>query len=133
MTFNAQVDRVHCAPWGLNGGHDGFGNQVTVDLESGEVRDPPNAKVFMQRLATKEGFYARSGGGGGFGSPLERDPARVAFDVHEGYVTAKSALDDYGVVLKADGTVDKAATKALRATMAPRGAKAKKVRKVQAP
>ena len=133
MTFNAQVDRVHCAPWGLNGGHDGFGNQVTVDLESGEVRDPPNAKVFMQRLATKEGFYARSGGGGGFGSPLERDPARVAFDVHEGYVTAKSAHDDYGVVLKADGTVDKAATKALRATMAPRGAKTKKVRKVQTP
>ena len=129
MTLNAQVDRMHCAPWGLDGGHDGFGNEVTVEIDGHEARDAANAKVFMQRLASKEGFYARSGGGGGFGSPLERDPSRVAFDVHEGYVTAKSALDDYGVVLKADGTVDQAATKALRATMVPQGSKAKKTRK----
>jgi N-methylhydantoinase B len=120
---------MHCAPWGLDGGHDGFGNEVTVEIDGHEARDAANAKVFMQRLASKEGFYARSGGGGGFGSPLERDPSRVAFDVHEGYVTAKSALDDYGVVLKADGTVDQAATKALRATMVPQGSKAKKTRK----
>ena len=129
MTLNAQVDRMHCAPWGLDGGHDGFGNEVTVEIDGHEARDAANAKVFMQRLASKEGFYARSGGGGGFGSPLERDPSRVAFDVHEGYVTAKSALDDYGVVLTADGTVDRAATKALRATMVPQGSKAKKTRK----
>jgi N-methylhydantoinase B len=118
MTLNAQVDRMHCAPWGLDGGLDGFGNEVTVDLEGGEMRDAPNAKVFMQRLAPREGFYARSGGGGGFGSPLERDPFRVAFDVSEGYVTATSALDDYGVVLTADGHVDIVATDALRATKA---------------
>jgi len=118
MTLNAQVDRMHCAPWGLDGGLDGFGNEVTVDLEGGEMRDAPNAKVFMQRLAPREGFYARSGGGGGFGSPLERDPLRVAFDVREGYVTATSALDDYGVVLTADGHVDIVATDALRATKA---------------
>ncbi len=129
MTLNAQVDRMHCAPWGLDGGHDGFGNEVTVEIDGHEARDAANAKVFMQRLASKEGFYARSGGGGGFGSPLERDPSRVAFDVHEDYVSAKSALDDYGVVLKADGTVDQAATKALRATMVPQGSKAKKTRK----
>jgi len=116
MTLNAQVDRVHCAPWGLDGGLDGFGNEVTVLLADGEVRDAPNAKVFMQRLAPKEGFFARSGGGGGFGSPLKRDPARVAFDVAEGYVTAQSAHDDYWVVLTAEGAVDQAATKALRAT-----------------
>ncbi len=118
MTLNAQVDRMHCAPWGLAGGLDGFGNEVTVELDGGEVRDAPNAKVFMQRLASKEGFYARSGGGGGFGSPLERDPTRVAFDVREGYVSVASAQDDYGVVLSADGNVDHAATDALRAAKA---------------
>jgi len=129
MTLNAQVDRMHCAPWGLDGGLDGFGNEVTVELDGGEVRDAPNAKVFMQRLAPTEGFYARSGGGGGFGSPLERDPARVAFDVAEGYVTPKSALDDYGVVLTADGGADMSATKALRATRAAPPSKPKKARK----
>ncbi len=123
MTLNAQVDRMHCAPWGLGGGLDGFGNEVTVELEGGEMRDPPNAKVFMQRLAPREGFYARSGGGGGFGSPLERDPFRVAFDVSEGYVTAKSAHEDYGVVLTADGHVDVAATNLLRAAKAAQARK----------
>lgn len=117
MTLNAQVDRVHCAPWGLAGGHDGFGNEVSVNLADGEVRGAPNAKVLMQRLKPGEGFFARSGGGGGFGSPLDRDPARVAFDVAEGYVCATSARDVYGVVLDADGRVDAAATTALRERM----------------
>jgi N-methylhydantoinase B len=118
MTLNAQVDRVHCAPWGLAGGKDGFGNEVTVIGPDGEMRDAPNAKVFMQRLAPGEGFFARSGGGGGFGSPLERDAARVAFDVQEGYVDAKTAHDVYGVVLDAEGGVDEAATGARRTSLA---------------
>ena len=40
-----------------------------------------------------------SSGGGGFGDPLERDPARVAADVAEGYVTPAAAEAIYGVVL----------------------------------
>ena len=27
FNFNAQVERVHCRPWGLFGGHPGAGNQ----------------------------------------------------------------------------------------------------------
>jgi N-methylhydantoinase B len=36
---------------------------------------------------------------GGFGDPLERDPARVEADVANGDVSPKSALEIYGVVL----------------------------------
>jgi N-methylhydantoinase B len=36
---------------------------------------------------------------GGFGDPLERDPARVQADVDNGDVTGKAALEIYGVVL----------------------------------
>jgi N-methylhydantoinase B len=50
-----------------------------------------------------------SSGGGGFGDPLERDPARVAEDLAEGYVTPTAATDIYGVVLT-NGTIDAAAT-----------------------
>jgi N-methylhydantoinase B len=36
---------------------------------------------------------------GGFGDPLERDPAKVAADVENGDVSEKAALEIYGVVL----------------------------------
>ena len=35
-------------------------------------------------------------GGGGWGDPLEREPALVRADVREGYVSAQSAREDYG-------------------------------------
>ena len=41
----------------------------------------------------------RTGGGGGFGNPLERDPGRVQNDVRDGYVSLEAAERDYGVVL----------------------------------
>ena len=55
-------------------------------------------------------------GGGGWGDPLERDPALVALEVDRGLVTAEGARR-YGVVLTGDGdrpTVDAAATQTLR-------------------
>lgn len=114
LTFNAEVDRMHCAPWGLEGGRDGSGNQVTLHLHEGSKTDFPNAKIMMQRLRPGEGFTACSGGGGGFGSPLERDPARVLHDVLEGYVSIDEAHDVYGVSI-VDGSVDVARTAVLRA------------------
>ncbi len=48
--------------------------------------------------------------GGGYGDPLLRDPARVAYDVAEFRVTQESARSIYGVVLSPDGTADLTAT-----------------------
>ncbi len=117
MTLNSQVDRMHCNPWGLAGGCDGFGNEVIVAGENGELKDVPNAKVFLQRLKTGDSFFARSGGGGGFGPPEQRDSGRVAHDVREGYVTAKIAEEIYGVVLDDAGQVDHAATEKRRSQL----------------
>jgi N-methylhydantoinase B len=52
-------------------------------------------------------------GGGGWGDPLERDPALVALEVRRGLVTADGARR-YGVVVTADGAADPAATGLLR-------------------
>lgn len=41
-------------------------------------------------------------GGGGFGDVLERDPAKTAADVENGFLTAKAAADVFGIVLKKD-------------------------------
>ncbi|MGH3281242.1 MAG: hypothetical protein ACRDNW_19205, partial [Trebonia sp.] len=41
-----------------------------------------------------------SPGGGGYGSPLERDPALVLEDVREGFCAEDAAFAVYGVVLQ---------------------------------
>ena len=45
----------------------------------------------------------RTTGGGGWGDPLERDPALVVRDVRWGKVSPEAALRDYGVVLTGSG------------------------------
>jgi N-methylhydantoinase B len=60
----------------------------------------------------------RTSGGGGWGDPLERDPAMVLRDVREGYVSVEKAEREYGVVLSPGGEqVDAAATASLRAKL----------------
>jgi N-methylhydantoinase B len=56
----------------------------------------------------------RTGGGGGWGDPLERDPAAVRSDVQEDFVSVRSAREHYGVVLRGDLSVDDAATVQMR-------------------
>jgi len=83
ININVQVDRVHCRPWGLAGGGEGAGNQVTLRIGGKEITDLPNAKVHMKRLNAGDAVTVRAGGGGGFGPAVERDAARVADDVRE--------------------------------------------------
>jgi N-methylhydantoinase B len=59
----------------------------------------------------------RTTGGGGWGSPFEREPQRVADDVRDGKVSLDCARHEYGVVLSAGLEVDEAATEELRANM----------------
>jgi len=66
----------------------------------------------------------RTGGGGGWGDPLERDPEKVRCDVRDEYVSIEGALRDYGVVIRGDPVhhperleIDHAATRARRAAL----------------
>jgi N-methylhydantoinase B len=63
----------------------------------------------------------RTTGGGGWGDPLERDPALVVRDVRWHKVSPAAAYDDYGVVLTGEGDDldhDADATAATRASRA---------------
>jgi N-methylhydantoinase B len=60
-------------------------------------------------------------GGGGYGPPLEREPARVRDDVIEGWISSARARDVYGVVLTPAGEIDAAATLTRRAQMRQSG------------
>jgi len=42
-----------------------------------------------------------TGGGGGFGSPSERDREALNRDIREGYISAEAARRDYGVEVPA--------------------------------
>jgi N-methylhydantoinase B len=73
-------------------------------------------------LAPGEFVVSYSAGGGGYGSPLERDPARVLHDLAEGWISAERARSVYGLVTTgslAEGTlaIDLAATQSLRASL----------------
>ena len=67
-------------------------------------------------LRGEDALYVRSDGGGGFGDPLEREPARVQADVKAGMVSEGAAATVYGVVM-ANGAVDEEATRVRRETL----------------
>jgi N-methylhydantoinase B len=120
VTMNASIDRAHCLPWGLEGGLEATGNQVLLQREGTWETGRVNAKVLTAQLKRGDAYALRSGGGGGFGSPLERAVERVADDVRQGYVTPSAARDYYGVVLDPETlAIDVAATTATRASLAP--------------
>jgi len=118
MTFNTQVERAHCKPWGLDGGGDAAGNAVALRLDGKWKTDFPNAKVLVAMLKSGDAFRLRSGGGGGYGSALDRLAAGVAADARQGYISLEAAKELYGVVLD-PGTfaVDLTATAELRAAL----------------
>jgi N-methylhydantoinase B/oxoprolinase/acetone carboxylase alpha subunit len=77
MVVNTQTDRSHCPPWGLGGGLDATGNHIHVRYSGLWKTDQRNAKMLVTALKPGDAFRLRSGGGGGYGSPLDRDLAAV--------------------------------------------------------
>ena len=70
----------------------------------------------LLELFVDDVYYTHWQGGGGYGDPLLRDPAAVLDDVLDGFISARSAREHYGVAI--DNTcVDQAATEALRAEL----------------
>jgi N-methylhydantoinase B len=118
FNVNTSIERAVCLPWGLEGGLEGTGNEMLLRRDGVIDDDVPNAKVFRARVKSGDAYVLRSGGGGGFGSPLERPAESVQHDVRQGYVSVEAARDYYGVVLDPDTlAVDGAATALLRAQL----------------
>ncbi|HTH97044.1 MAG TPA: hydantoinase B/oxoprolinase family protein [Stellaceae bacterium] len=116
FSVTTRIDRMHCKPWGLHGGKEAAGNGIGIRRNSEWEAELPNAKIFGVRLRRGDAYLMQSGGGGGFGDPLNRDPALVAHDVREGYISVGAAREDYGVVVNEEGVLDSAATERLRKT-----------------
>ncbi len=70
----------------------------------------PNGKALNQVLKPGDAYILRSGGGGGFGSPLERDLDALEADVRNEYVSRDNAERLYGAVFRDDGSIDRELT-----------------------
>ncbi len=113
--------RVDNPAWGLWKGE--VGGTADYQLRLPEETDFRSVNESRYLVPVDSEVIVRTGGGGGWGDPLERDAARVREDVVEGFVSAKKARESYGVVLdEASLALDAAATEALRASMRARPA-----------
>ena len=107
-----RADRVHFAPWGLEGG--GPAALAKNWLGEGPTRIALPGKVTMS-IASGALITHQQAGGGGFGNPMMRDPSLVAHDVWNGKITADYAQRAHGIVIDPDtAIVDSVKTAQLR-------------------
>jgi N-methylhydantoinase B len=102
---------------GIEGGKAGVLNEITYFPGTPEELKRGKHKA---ELRAGDRVLIRSGGGAGWGNPLERDRQAVLADVIAGYVSRSAAERDYGVVLRevdSELTVDAERTTALRADL----------------
>lgn len=107
-------ERQRFAPYGLFGGQGGALAKTVIN--------PGPDEQLVHGKQSREFAYGdvisfQQSGAGGYGDPLERDPARVLDDVLDDYVSIDAARREYGVVITGEGgdlSVDDDATRALR-------------------
>lgn len=117
------TDCVMFPPRGTQAGLDAAGSKAYMrDADGADHTIPPLGAITLQ---PGEEIGQHSTGGGGYGSPLEREPERVRADVLAGFVSFDRARDVYGVAfdgdrLHADLAVDEGKTAELRSALAAR-------------
>jgi N-methylhydantoinase B len=108
-------------PRGVRGGLPGAPTDAWKLAADGSRVEVPKAAAV--EIEPGERIVSVSGGGGGYGDPLERDPALVLDDVLEGWVSRERAKSVYGVVFRGGSgpggelEVDAEATAARRAAL----------------
>lgn len=116
VTYVIEVQSQHHPLPGWAGGGDGANSFIVLDHGG---RNERLIEEYANHYVSPPGevILARKGGGGGWGSALERKPTKVLADVIDEYLTVESARRDYAVVIDQETmTVDLNATEALRAS-----------------
>ncbi|MGE4405521.1 hydantoinase B/oxoprolinase family protein [Pseudomonas sp.] len=107
-------DRWLTYPWGVSGGEPGKRSRKELLRADGSRQVLPSK---CDNIMVKAGdlLLFDTWGGGGWGDPFKRDPAKVLTDVRRGLVSVDGARR-YGVVIVNDA-VDQTATDGLRAAL----------------
>lgn len=110
------VYKTKTKPWPIGEGREGDNNHIV--LNPGTDREVVQGGSY-NHLDTGDVLVNNTGGGGGWGHPHRRDPAAVADDVRNGFVTIQAAARDYGVAVDPTTfSVDLAETERLRSASA---------------
>jgi len=116
-THSCMYDRTRFPAQGFFGGEAGKAGEVV--LSDGSHPHPKSKYT----LKPGQVVTLRLPGGGGFYSPLERDPTLVLEDVRQGFVSPDAARERYGVVIDVEHwTIDERATAEQRAYLKRNGA-----------
>jgi N-methylhydantoinase B len=111
-TFSILADRDREGPWGLFGGLPGKRAEYFLNPDGDCVR--LGSKVTLD-VGPDDVISYRTCGGGGYGSPTDRDPELVLADVRDGKVSVARARDVYRVAIDVRSwRVDERKTGALR-------------------
>lgn len=109
--LSCRGERHKFHPWGVQGGLGSPVCRTEILHEDGSIEKIP-AKI-VQPIKSAETLRYWSTGGGGYGSPTERDPQQVVDDVLDGRVSADQAESLYGIIISG-GVLDAAETAAKR-------------------
>jgi N-methylhydantoinase B len=112
------MDHGRYGPPGAAGGGEGAVNTVRIVHRDGVYVPPHLSKDQDIPIVAGDVIEVSTPGGGGFGDPLERDPALVSRDLARGYYSPGQAREWFAVVVNDDGRVDLEATSALRQRIA---------------
>jgi N-methylhydantoinase B len=110
-----RADRYETRPYGLFGGEAGASSRNLLSSHEGafELLDSKVTRTVRKGDVIRH----EQAGGGGYGTPLERNLDAIMEDVLDGKITPDYARAFYGVVIEGKN-LNPAATEALRATLA---------------
>ncbi|RHW38305.1 hydantoinase B/oxoprolinase family protein [Lysinibacillus yapensis] len=109
-------DREKIQPWGINGGEAGSSSsKLLIKKDGTQIR--LSSKVDNVDVEKGDQILFITGGSGGWGNPIERNPNLVKLDVARGLVSKEKALNSYGVLLGEDLEVEIEETESIRAKM----------------
>ncbi len=84
ITVSTWFERTRTPAWGLFGGEDGAATAVTLTVDGETV---PLLKANQIPAPKGSQLHVATGGGGGYGTPDERDPELATEDLIDGYAT----------------------------------------------
>jgi N-methylhydantoinase B len=114
VTWARYSDRQKVAPQGLFGGFPG--SKGSLILNPGTTQERQCKSKGVDQIHAGDLLSIRLPGSGGYGSPLDRDPEQVRWDLLNNKIGAESAEKAYGVVFNPDITVDDEKTSKARET-----------------
>jgi N-methylhydantoinase B len=115
--LTVRTDRRKHLPYGLQGGKSGTAAWNILNPGPGE-RILPTLPMEAISLTVGDVFRIVLAGGGGYGDPLDRDPAMVLDDVLDEKLSIEYVRREYGVVIDAASMqVDRNATARRREAM----------------